>query len=501
MESSWRILFSSTSNIGEEEMSYKNSKAEFLSLVMFMVCAILVLTNGFTARIWAQNEEVEVYEKIEPIGEVLAEILDNYVYEPDLDRAVEGALMGIMSSLDRNSSYISIDDYKSMQEDTRGEFDGIGVSIKYDEISANVWVFHPVPGAPAAKAGIKSGDYIVEVDGVDMSEDIKNATSPNEALGIVSKRIKGPRGTNVNITVSRKTGPGDERERINIDVKRGKIPLNSLLEVRLLDNGIGYVRISDFKNNTADDLRKELKSFEKENFTAMVLDLRWNPGGLLSASREVCELFLPKNSLVTYTRGRAQSDGQYLDDMKLYTQKQPVIPEDMPVIVLVSRSSASSSEIVTGALQFYKRAIVIGEKTYGKGSVQTVIPLSRPEGSALRLTTALYYTPAEVTIDQVGILPDVEVEMDMDAQIALSKQMNLSMNAGDEFINKQNHGPSSGNTEGEEGDELVNDLVLDRAIEIIRESPSFERIIEKYHRAIEETQKMASDELREQKVR
>ena len=481
-------------------MSYKSSKAEFISLAAFIVCAILILTNGFTSRIWAQNEEVEVYEKIEPIGEVLAEILDNYVYEPDLDRAVEGALMGIMSSLDRNSSYISVEDYQSMREETQGEFDGIGIRIRYDE-SGNILVFQPVPGAPAAKAGIKSGDYIVEVDGVDTQEDILNATTPNEALTIVSERIKGPKGTSVNIGVSREKAGSEEREVIKFDVKRGKIPLNSLLEVRLLENGIGYVRVSDFKNNTASDLRRELKQFEKEDLTAVVLDLRWNPGGLLSASKEVCELFLPKNSLVTYTRGREQSDGQYLDDMKLFTQKNPVIPEDMPVIVLVSRGSASSSEIVTGALQFHKRALVIGEKTFGKGSVQTVIPLSRPEGSALRLTTALYYTPADVTIDQVGILPDVSVEMDIDAQRALINQMNASMNTSEDFINSQNHGPSTGNTLGEGDDELVNDLVLDKAIEIIRESPTFDALMKKYHQDVAKTQKMASDELRDQKKR
>ena len=482
-------------------MSYKNSKAEFLSLAAFMICAVMILTNGFSSRIWAQNEQVEVYEKIEPIGEVLAEILDNYVYEPDLDRAVEGALMGIMSSLDRNSSYISLEDYQTMKEDTQGEFDGIGVHIRYEE--GNILVYHPVPGAPASKAGIKSGDYIVGVDGVPIEplEDIDDPVSMNETLTNVSERIKGPRGTIVNITVSRETTPGEERERFNFDVKRGKIPINSLSEVRMLDNGIGYIRMKDFKNTTADDLRKELKKFQKEPFSALILDLRWNPGGLLNASREVCELFLPKNSLVTYTRGREQPDGQYLDDLKLYTQKQPIIPDDMPIIVLVSRGSASSSEVVTGALQFHQRALVIGEKTFGKGSVQTVIPLSRPKGSALRLTTALYYTPAGVTIDQVGILPDVEVEMDIEAQFALSKQMNLSMNAGEEFMNKQNHGPSSGNTEGEEDNPLVNDLVLEKAIEIIRESPTFQRILEKYHRDIKETQKMASDDLRQEKIR
>ena len=484
-------------------MQYKNSKAEFAAMVTFVVCLGLLLTNGFSARIFAQDSEVVVYDQIEPIGEVLAEILDNYVYEPDMERAVEGALMGIMSSLDRNSSFVPAKSFQAMQEDTQGEFDGIGVRIRYHD-SGNIVVYQAIPGAPAHLAGLKAGDYIVEVDGVDIPAEIEQLASPNDSLSAVSERIKGPKGTSVNITISRESesGPEAERDRKTIEVKRGKIPLMSIVESRILDHGIGYIRISDFKRNTGEEIRDAIKDFEKDHLSGLILDLRWNPGGLLTSSREVCELFLEKKSLVTYTRGRAQPDGRFLDDMRLYTEKNPVIPMTMPLIVLVSSGSASSSEIVTGALQFHKRALVVGEKTFGKGSVQTVIPLTSPRGSALRLTTALYYTPAEVTIDQVGILPDVEVEMDIETQNNLRVQMIQSVDEGVEFMNKQNHGAITGNTPDEpEADALVNDTVLERAIEMLREEPVFSKLLEKKHRDISETQQMASKELRNQKVR
>ena len=482
-------------------MKSMNSKTEFLALVGFLCAVAMILTNGMSGRIMAQSDQEQVYNKIEPIGEVLAEVLDNYVYEPDVDRAVEGALMGIMSSLDRNSSFIPAASFTSLRQDTEGSFDGIGVQIRYHEETDNVLVYYPIPGAPAQEAGLKAGDFIVAVDGVEVYDDVESAASPGEALQLVTDRIKGPRGTSVDITVSREVGPGDERARFEYTVRRGKIPLNSLVEARILDGGIGYVRISDFKKNTASDLDEKIEEFADQNMSALILDLRWNPGGLLNSARDVSEVFLPKGALVTFTRGREQEDGGFRDSMELYTQKHPIIPDSMPIIILVSRGSASSSEIVTGALQYHERALVVGEKTFGKGSVQTVIPLANPRGSALRLTTALYYTPAEVTIDQVGILPDIEVEMDIEAQNNLRVQMIRSMNPGPEFINKQNHGSITGNTEGIDDEEMVEDIVLARAVEIIEEHASFSDMIKNYHRDVEETQRMASDELREKKVR
>lgn len=455
-------------------MRRKSSKTEFFALAAFLVGVTLVLSNGFSGNIFAQSEERIRVEQIEPIGDVLAEILENYVYEPDIDRAVEGALRGIMNSLDRNSGYIPPQGFKSMQEDTDGEFEGIGIRIKTDD-HRNVVIASPIPGSPAAKAGLLSGDIIVEIDGV---------TAENMDLDEVARRIKGPRGQIVKLGISRRSESSRQTERLDFDVKRGKIPLESVVESRLLDGGIGYVRISDFKKHTARDVKDRVQGFKKEGLKALVIDLRWNPGGLLTVSRDLCELFLPKHTLVTYTRGRATENG-YMDDMRLRTERSPIIPETMPIMLLVGKLSASSSEIVTGALQFHERALIIGEGTFGKGSVQTIIPLRNPRGSALRLTTALYYTPAEVTIDGRGILPDVEVVMSDEKQRALLDQMYTSYGDDLSLRDSQNHGTVTGNPRTET---TIEDDVLKRAVEIIREDPVFENLLKKYHRDPRETQ-------------
>lgn len=456
-------------------MRKKKSKAEFTALLTFLLGVTLVLTNGFSARIFAQSDERELFEQIEPIGDVLSEILKNYVYEPDVDKAVEGALMGIMGSLDKNSSYVPAPNLKAMQEDTSGEFEGIGVHIQQND-EGNIVILRPIAGAPAAAAGLRSGDVIMAIDGVSAE-----GMDPSAA----ARRIKGPRGQIVHLSIVRANAETETFEEMEFDIKRGKIPIDSVLEARMLDGGIGYIRISDFKRKTADDVRREIRAFKKDGLKSLIIDLRWNPGGLLTASRDLCELFLPKNTLVTYTRGRQTGAGRYMEDMRLYTQRKPIVPGTMPILLLVGQSSASSAEIVTGALQFYARAIVVGEKTYGKGSVQTIIPLRRPKGSALRLTTALYYTPAEVTIDGIGILPDVAVPMPLDQQGALLDQMYRSYATDLDLQDKQNHGMVTGNG-SEEG--TIQDIVLQRAVEILKEDSVFQNLIDTYHRDPHETQ-------------
>ena len=462
-------------------MRYTKSKAEFLALATFLCGVALVLTNGFSARIFAQEEE-DYFAKIEPIGEVLGEIMKNYVYEPDLDRAVEGALQGIMRTLDRNSSFISAAHFRQMQEDTEGEFEGIGIRIRADE-SGRIVVWSPIPGAPAAKAGMRAGDIIYKIEGVDVIEKAMDTAE-------VARRIKGPRGQIVHLTILRPSDDGSTLEEVEFDIRRGRIPLESVAEARLLDDGIGYIRITDFKKNTARDVRKRLEEFMDAGMKSFVLDLRWNPGGLLTSAPEVCDLFLDKNLLVTSTQGRDRGDGSHNDEMRLYTRRKPLVPETMPIMLLVNGTSASSSEIVTGALQYYSRAIVIGEKTFGKGSVQTITPLRRPKNSALRLTTALYFTPADVTINNNGILPDVEVEMDPEAQRALISQLYASYENDPSLEHQQNHGSVSGNTVE---DDTVEDLVLARAVEILKEDTVFENLIAKYHKDTSETQVAASE--------
>lgn len=443
-----------------------------------MIAGALLLTNGFGARIAAQNDDVDVFAKIKPIADVLDIILTDYVREPDINKVVEGALVGMMNTLDHHSSYISPESLRQMKEETKGEFVGIGVSIRFDD-DKNVTVYQPIPDTPASKAGIMAGDIIVKIDGVLVT---------GMGLDEVAKRIRGPRDSVVRVTIVRRREEAEPEMR-EYTVKRDIIQYESVKEARIVQGGIGYIRISDFKDNTAKDLAKNINQLLEKGMTSLILDLRWNPGGLLSASKEACDLFLPKNTLVTYTQGRKAGKTSLSEDMRLYTEKTPILSAAFPVVILTNKETASSAEIVTGALQFWARAIVVGYNTYGKGSVQTIIPLAQPAESALRLTTALYYTPGEVNIDVAGIRPDVEVPMSKKDQGALLKQMYDSIKDDSKLLNQQNHGSVTGN---EAGDAIAEDLQLKRAVEILQEDAVFEHLVAKYHKDVHETQVAAS---------
>ncbi len=458
----------------------RNVRSQFVGLFFFLTALMMVLTNGFWPRIHADAQQ-DLVRQIEPIGIVLHEIMDNYVEVPDTDKVVEGALAGMMNSLDDHSSFVSPRDYQDLREDTEGKFDGVGIQIKLDA-QKNILVFAPMPGSPALKAGIMAGDIIVAIDDI-----------PTEGMSTDDARdhIRGESGTVVKLKVFRPAKeagqPGAYHE---IAVTRGKVAVPSLLESRVLDGGIAYVRISDFKQTTARDLAEELKVLEAKGMRSLILDLRWNPGGLLSASEEVASVFLKKNTLVTYTKGRKHEDGTVQDEMTLYTQRDAALPQDYPMLVLVNEATASSSEIVTGALQFHQRAIIVGAKTYGKGSVQTIIPLRSPKNSALRLTTALYYTPADVTINKHGILPDVEVPFDKELWFALHDQFAKSWEDDAAKRDRQNHGSVTGDAVS---DTTVEDVQLKRAVEILREDPVWTNLVKKYHKDTKITQVAAVD--------
>jgi carboxyl-terminal processing protease len=446
-------------------MQKYNGKYEFIALLSFLTAAVLLLSNGFMARIGAEDQQADVYEKIEPIGEVLATIQKEYVRDADLDKLVEGALRGMMRSLDEHSSYISVEDLETMREDTKGEFEGIGISIRQDE-AGRIEVMAPMMGSPASQAGIQPYDIIVSID---------DTPTDGMTTSDAAERIRGQRGTTVKLKIFRPNpDPEKDGELVDVVVKRDKVPLLSVEEAGILEGGIGYVRLKDFKETSANDLKKKIQEFVDQGMKSFVLDLRWNPGGLLNAAVEVSELFLPRDSLVTYTQGRPRPDGRpNRENMRYKTEARPVLPEGMPMVILVNKHTASSAEIVTGALQFHERAIIVGEKTFGKGSVQTIIPLNRPENTALRLTTALYYTPAELTIDHQGILPDIEVTMDQEHLVKLVRQMNYSFELDPMNNGLLNHGTVSGYHEPEKPvrtrkgvekpAEVVEDLQLQKA--------------------------------------
>ncbi len=426
----------------------RSTKSHFFTLFAFMACTVLVLSNGFANRVLASEGQADVYRSIAPIGDVLNEIMESYVEEPDIDEVVEGALVGMMNALDRHSSYVSAEMLQNMREDHQGEFEGIGISIEQDD-EQNIRVVQPIAGSPASRKDVRAGDIIVEING-------ENAHGMS--LSEAAQEIRGPEGTTVELKLLRRPENGGTAEVLDLEIERGKIPIESVKEARLVDDGIGYIYISDFKAGTADEIREAIADLKDEGMTALVLDLRWNPGGLLSASKEATEIFLPQDTLVTYTEGRGSNGEASGNDLRLYTEESPELPENFPVVILVNGQTASSSEIVTGALQYWARAIVVGEKTYGKGSVQTLIPLRRPENSALRLTTAHYYTPGDITIDKEGIRPDVEVEMDLEAQLGVQRRLHR-----------------------DDVDEEVEDAQLQRAIEILQEDDVFDNLIARYH--------------------
>lgn len=354
-----------------------------ISLVCILIGSILFF-NGNRFVVTAGTGDV--YKNLELLTETLRQIEKNYVEPQDSQKLIQGAIKGMVQSLDPHSTYLTKEEHQELLTETRGQFSGIGIEIT---VRDNVLtVVSPIEGSPAYKAGIHAGDKIIKIDGKPAAD----MTLP-EAV----KSIRGEKGTKVTLTVMRE---GVEKP-LDFTVIRDVIPLKSVRST-LLNPNIAYVRISNFQSKTTSDLSAELEKLEKgRKLEGLILDLRNNPGGLLSQAIDVSDLFLESGVIVS-TKGRESSQ-----DMKATAHKKKS-DRTYPIIVLVNGGSASAAEIVAGALQDNKRAIVLGTKTFGKGSVQTIIPLS--DGSGLRLTTAMYYTPNGRSIQASGIEPDVEVK-------------------------------------------------------------------------------------------
>jgi len=351
-------------------------------LISLFVCGALFL-NGNNGFVKADTDEV--YKNIEVFIEVLRQIEENYVEPQDPQELISGAVKGMVRSLDPHSSFMAKDEYSELMLETKGSFTGIGIEITMKEDILTV--VSPIEGTPADKVGIKSGDRIIRIE----DESTKNITMM-EAV----KRIRGPKGTKVKLTIARE----GENKPLEFSITRDVIPLKSVRNHRLTPE-IGYVRVSTFQSTTTRDLSAALEELEKENdLKGLILDLRNNPGGLLSQAEGVSDLFLDSGIIVS-TKGRISSQ-----DRKTIARNGKK-PRDYPIIVLVNGGSASASEIVAGALQDNNRALILGSRTFGKGSVQTILPLS--DGTALRLTTARYYTPSGKSIQLSGITPDIEL--------------------------------------------------------------------------------------------
>src|SRR5262245_86656 len=326
----------------------------------------------------------ESYEGIEAFTNILSIVQKNYVDEVSTKQLIDGAINGMLTALDPHSAYLTPDLYKELQVETKGSFGGLGIEITNK--SGMLTVVAPIEATPAYRAGIKSGDVILKIDG----EFTKDMT-----LVEAVKRMRGKPDTKVRLTIKR----DNPQQLFDTSLTREIIKIQSV-KSKQLEKGYGYLRVTQFQKRTADDLEHAIKQLEKENggnIQGVVLDLRNNPGGLLTQAVKVSDMFLD-NGLIVYTDGRLENQKQK------YFAHKPGTYSDFPMVVLVNGGSASASEIVAGALQDHKRALVLGTTTFGKGSVQTILPLD--ENSALRLTTARYYTPNGRSIQATGIGPD-----------------------------------------------------------------------------------------------
>lgn len=334
----------------------------------------------------AQNNRQETYKQLNLFGDVFQRVQEQYVEEITDKELIESAISGMLQSLDPHSSYLSPESYKDMQVKTKGTFGGLGIEITMED--GFVKVVSPIDDTPAANAGMKSGDLIIGIDG----ESIKGLTI-NEAVS----KLRGPVKSKVTITVVR-----EEKDPFEIEIIRDIIKIRSVKHEII--NNIGYVRLTTFSDTTTSGMEKSVKEIKKElgdKFQGLILDLRNNPGGLLNQSISVTDSFLNQGEIVS-TQGR-KSD----DTSRIFAKKGDII-DGKPLIVLINSGSASASEIVAGALKDHARAIIVGTRSFGKGSVQSIIPLAG--NGAMRLTTARYYTPSGVSIQAKGIEPDIKVE-------------------------------------------------------------------------------------------
>ena len=332
------------------------------------------------------KSSTDVYEKLDLFGEVLEKIKKEYVDDVDQSEAIDSAINGVLQSLDPYSAYMSPELFENMQTDTQGKFGGLGIEIGME--SGVVKVISPIDDTPAAKAGIKAGDYIVKIGKTQVQ---------GKSLMEAVKLMRGPVGTPIELTIRRK----GEKKALIKKVVREIIVVKSV-EAKLLKNKIGYLRLKSFNSNSSDQLIKKIDIFEnKEKANGYILDLRNNPGGLLTQAINITDFFLDDGEIVS-TKGR-----KVFENRRFFAKKGDKL-NGKPLIVMINNGSASASEIVAGALKDHKRAIILGEKTYGKGSVQSIIPLS--DGGGMRLTVSKYYLPSGESISEIGVEPDIFVE-------------------------------------------------------------------------------------------
>ena len=352
-------------------------------LISFLLFYIIFIQS-------VNSVENDIYKKIDLFGEVLEKINKEYVDEIDQSESMDSAINGLLQSLDPYSAYMSPEVFNEMQTETSGEFGGLGIEVSME--AGVVKVISPIDDTPASKAGIKAGDYIVKIDNVQVQ-----GKTLSEAVDL----MRGPVGSGIDLTIRRR----GVKKALTFNIVREIIQISSV-KSDLLEKNIGYIRLTSFNENSGKQIEKEIKKFEKDNnVKSYILDLRNNPGGLLSQAIKISDYFLDNGEIVS-TKSRKSSEN------RKWFAKKGDITNGKTLLVLINYGSASASEIVAGALKDHKRAILLGESSYGKGSVQSIIPLKND--GAIRLTVAKYYLPSGKSISEVGVTPDIEIEEDSD---------------------------------------------------------------------------------------
>jgi carboxyl-terminal processing protease len=356
-------------------------KIQFFFIVFFASFLISQTIN---------SSEIDIYKKIDLFGEVLEKINKEYVDETNQSEGMDAAINGLLQSLDPYSSYMTPAIFQEMQTETSGEFGGLGIEVSME--AGVVKVISPIDDTPASKVGIKAGDYIVKIN---------NTQVQGKSLGEAVDLMRGPVGSSIELTVRRR----GVKKALTFNITREIIEVQSV-KSDLLDNNIGYIRLTSFNDNSSEQIKKKIEKLKKnENLNAFILDLRNNPGGLLSQAIKIADFFLENGEIVS-TKSRKKSENR-----KWFARKGD-IADGKTLLVLINYGSASASEIVAGALKDHKRAIILGESSYGKGSVQSIIPLKNK--GAIRLTVAKYYLPSGKSISEVGVRPDIEVNEEGD---------------------------------------------------------------------------------------
>ncbi len=350
----------------------------------FYIYFFLLLIFFFQTNLVSSSED-DIYKKIDIFSEVLDKINKEFVDDVNQSEAMDAAINGVLQSLDPYSAYMTPELYESMQTETSGEFGGLGIEVSME--AGVIKVITPMDDSPAAEAGVKAGDYIVKINDIQVQ-----GKSLSEAVDI----MRGPVGTDIEITVRRR----GERKALIFNITREKIKVASV-KSEILDNQTGYLRLTSFNENSGDQIKDKIKEFKKnDKIKNYILDLRNNPGGLLSQAIKITDFFIDSGEIVS-----TKSKRKY-ESRKFFARTGDLINGET-IIVLINYGSASASEIVAGALKDHKRAIIIGENSYGKGSVQSIIPLKNK--GAIRLTVSKYYLPSGKSISDVGVSPDIEV--------------------------------------------------------------------------------------------